>query len=143
MISQLVTLTLAYIQFMSNLGDLSHLQMCINQLPELFAESVTKVENGRVIASGQPALLAQLENARNYALPWKIEVLDVICDDQNRASAVRFTWNSEKIGLFITTAILKFDRNNKIIEINEVYNKFSDITPLSTTSESSILYPKS
>lgn len=124
MLIQLTALTIAYIQFMSNLGDLSNHEICINQLPELFAENVIKVENGKVIAKGHAALLTQLENARNYAFPWHIEVLDLISDDENRASAVRFRWNSEKVGPHITTAILKFNEDGKVFEIDEVYNKF-------------------
>lgn len=53
---------------MSNLGNLSN-RSYLNQLPELFSETITKVENGRVIVRGQTALLKQLENARNYAAP--------------------------------------------------------------------------
>lgn len=66
--SHLIPLTLIYIQFMSNLGNLSN-RSYLNQLPELFSETITKVENGRVIVRGQTALLKQLENARNYAAP--------------------------------------------------------------------------
>ena len=113
---------------MSNVGALLTEQEFVQQLPMLFAQSITKVENGKIIVTGQAALLDQLKNARDYAFPWKIEVLDVVNDDQNRKSMVRFTWNSEKVGMHITAAILKFDENSKIVEINEVYNKFSDIT---------------
>ena len=121
-------MTLDYINFMSNVGALLTEQEFVQQLPMLFAQSITKVENGKIIVTGQAALLDQLKNARDYAFPWKIEVLDVVNDDQNRKSMVRFTWNSEKVGMHITAAILKFDENSKIVEINEVYNKFSDIT---------------
>ena len=65
------------------------------------------------------ALLKQLKQARKYAFPWKMEVLD---------SVVRFTWNSEKVGLYTTMAILKFDESDKIVEINEVYNQYADVT---------------
>lgn len=83
---------------------------------------------GKIIVEGHEELIAQLKNAKNYAFPWTIEVLDALEDKEKRAGVVRFTWNSEKMGLHITTAILKFDEDGKIIQINEVYNKLADVT---------------
>lgn len=121
----LINLTLAYIQFMSQLGDLKDHSLCLNQLPIIFAQSIIKEENGKIIATDQVSLLDQLESARKYAYPWTMEILDIITDNDKNTSVVRFTWNSQKIGRYITTAILRFDENYKIIEINEVYNKFA------------------
>lgn len=128
MLVQLNAMILAYIQFMSMVGNVSNELVCFKEVPVLFSEKVVKIENGKVIAIGHEELLKQLENAIDYAFPWNIEVLDIIEDKEKRTGVVRFTWNSEKVGLHITTAILKFDKENKILEINEVYNKFADLT---------------
>lgn len=128
MFSTLNTLVLAYIQFMAFVGNTPSEQIYIEKMPAIFAECVTKVENGKVIVVGAGELLNQLRNARTYAFPWTVEILDLLVDKENQTAAVRFTWNSDQVGLHITTAILKFDEAGKIVEINEVYNKFSDIT---------------
>lgn len=120
-----LNLALVYMQFMSQLGDLKDHSICINRLPEIFAQNVMKVENGKVIANDQISLREQLENARKYAYPWTIEILNIITDNSNNTSVIQFTWNSQKIGNYITTAILRFDKDWKIIEINEVYNELA------------------
>lgn len=128
MVSKFATLAVAYIQFMSTVGSVSDQSVYVQELPAIFSEHVTKVENGKVIVKGHQELLYQLKTARSFAYPWKMEILDVVADNDNSTAAVRFTWNSEKVGLHITTAILKFNKEDKITEINEVYNKFADIT---------------
>ena len=117
-----------YFQFMSLVGiDLEERQF-LSQLPLIFTEDIIKNENGKTIVAGQEQLITQLRNARNYAFPWTMEITNTVCDTTHKVAAIQFTWNSEKVGLHITTAILKFDEDNKINEIIEVYNKFADIT---------------
>lgn len=125
MLTQLNALVLAYIHFMNMIGNVTDDQVCFSEIPMLFSKNVTKVENGKVIAIGHEELTKQLANAISQASPWRIEVLDLLEDKDKNIGIVRFTWNSKCIGLHITTAILKFDDDNKITEINEVYNKFA------------------
>jgi hypothetical protein len=89
---------------------------------------LVKIENGKYLLEEHIKLTEQLRNAREFAFPWMIKILDVVCDKDQNCSAVRFSWDSEKVGLHITTAILNFDSSSKILEIKEVYNRFADIT---------------
>lgn len=124
----LAVLAMNYINFMSNVGDANSEIDYVTELPAHFSENITKIENGKVIVQGHEKLAEQLKNARKYGAPWSLKVLDVLSDEQNHSAVVRFTWNSKKVGLHITTAILKFDEDNKIQEIAEVYNKHGDVT---------------
>lgn len=113
---------------MSIVGSAPNEQAYLQKAPVLFAENVTKIENGKVIVVGLKSLLEQLKNARDFGFPWDLKVLELLEENEKKQGAIQFTWNSKKVGLHITTAILRFDDNNRIIEINEVYNKFEDIT---------------
>ena len=113
---------------MSSVGEVENEAYYLSQLPKLFDENVVKIENGCTIVRGHDALSKQLANARNYAFPWKIEILDKVFDSEQHSAAIRFTWNSDKVGLHITTVILKFNDTNQVTEIIEVYNKYADVT---------------
>lgn len=121
-------LTLRYITFMSEIGQNEDKALIKQKIQTLFTIHVVKIENGKEILLGQTALEKQLYQAQLFAYPWHMEILDMVCDHAQHTSAVRFSWNSEKVGLHITTAILKFDLESRIFEINEVYNKFADLT---------------
>ncbi|QOL19832.1 hypothetical protein [Candidatus Bodocaedibacter vickermanii] len=124
----LLSLSMRYIDFMGNVGAFSNLEDYESYSSNIFSQDVKKIENGKCILEGRTALIEQLRNARAFAFPWSIKVLDVLCDKEKNCSALRFSWDSEKVGLHITTAILQFDSNGKILEIKEVYNRFADIT---------------
>lgn len=124
----LLLLSMEYINFMSNVGSFSNLEDYESYSSNIFSQMVKKNENGKSILEGRAALIEQLRNARAFAFPWSIKVLDVLCDKEKNCAVVRFSWDSEKVGLHITTAILQFDSNGKILEIKEVYNQFADIT---------------
>ena len=113
---------------MSDVGNLGSGNDYLDSIPTHFSQNIKKIENGKMIVNGQGELAEQLKGARKYAANWSIEVLDVLTDDKKNSAVVRFTWNSEKVGLHITTAILKFDKDNKIEGILEVYNAHGDIT---------------
>jgi hypothetical protein len=100
----------------------------------LFSGSVRKVENGTTIVSSEQELQRQLTNALAFAAPWKIKTEDVIVDESKKIVVVNFSWVSEKIGPHITTVIIKFDKNNKIFELNEVYNTSQGILHPSLSS---------
>lgn len=99
-----------------------------NSQGAVFGEDVSKIENGQQLLSSHNALFKQLTSARRFAFPWKMEVLDVICDPESNKSAVRFSWDSKKVGLHVTSAFLTFNTHDQIVEINEVYNQFAEIT---------------
>jgi len=124
----LTALALKYIAFMTGIGSdvpETDFQHC---LPEIFAENIKKIENGKLIVTGYQELESQLKNAQKFGAPWTLEILDVLVDESKNMAAIRFTWNSLKVGLHITTAILKFDKNHKITEIKEVYSVHGDVT---------------
>lgn len=124
----LIALTMSYIGFMSDVGSTNDINFFQDQVPNIFVADVVKIENGKTILIGRDDLIVQLNNARKYGFPWSMQVLDIVCDEKKNTSAVRFSWDSKKVGPHITTAILKFNQDGKIMEINEVYNQFADIT---------------
>lgn len=127
MSTQIAVLALAYIELMTQLGNPNIEVKLENELPALFSSSIQKIENGTVIVSNERDLKKQLENARAFAAPWNIKTRDIIVDELQKTAAVNFSWTSDKIGSHITTVIIKFDKDNKIFELNEVYNSFQGI----------------
>ncbi len=129
-LSQLTLIAMQYISFMTSVGQIDSQNAEIDKqaMTKLFSEKIRKVENGKIIVEGHEQLLAQLKQAQSYAAPWTMKVLDTLADPENNAAVIRFTWNSDVVGLHITTAILKCDTEGRIYEIAEVYNKHSDIT---------------
>jgi hypothetical protein len=125
---QLKNLALSYISFMRDIGSIYDKRLTLENVLKLFDENVCKIENGISIAQGYRALIEQLKKAITFAFPWRMEILDVICDKEQNIVVIRFSWDSKIIGLHITSVILKFNSKDKIIEINEVYNKFAGIT---------------
>ena len=137
--SQIAALALAYIELMTQLGDPSHQVNLEQALPVLFSESIQKIENGTVIVSNEKDLQKQLTNARAFAAPWKIKTNDVVVNEAQKTAAINFSWTSEKMGPHITTVIIKFDKNDKIYQLNEVYNSTQGIMnpDLSSSKKSS------
>lgn len=125
--TKIAALALAYMELMTQLGNPSIDVNLEKELPALFSASIQKIENGSVIVSNEKELQKQLTNARAFAAPWKIKTKDIIVDESQRIAAINFSWTSDKIGSHITTVIMKFDKNNKIVELNEVYNKTEGI----------------
>lgn len=111
----------AYIDFISALSSWDG-EPVFN---ELFAENVTKIENGKVLLTNLKGLQDQLKNMHKMASPWAIELLDTVNDIDQKASVVRFKWSSENLGHHTTMAILRLNDEGKIVEINEVYNKYA------------------
>jgi hypothetical protein len=132
--SKIADLAVAYVGLMAQLGNPKTEIKLANELPVLFAVSVRKIENGTIIVSSEQELQRQLTNALAFAAPWKIQTQDVIVDELKKSAVVNFSWVSEKIGSHITTVIIKFDKNNKICELNEVYNTSQGILHPSLSS---------
>ncbi len=125
---KLTTTANQYIQFMSTIGSKVPEKTIPSNFTAIFSSDVVKIENGKHITSGYAELESQLLNAQQYGAPWTIKILDILSDEKQHSAVVRFTWDSAKAGLHITTAILKINEEYKIKEILEVYNKHSDIT---------------
>lgn len=122
MATKLAVLALAYVELMSQLGNPKVNPNLQTEIPAMFSESIQKIENGTVIVSNTGELQKQLLNARTFAAPWQIKTQDVVVDEAQKTAAINFAWTSEKIGSHVTTVIIKFDKNDKIYQLNEVYN---------------------
>lgn len=125
--SPIAALALAYMELITQLGDPTTPVNLEKALPVLFTESIQKIENGTLIVSNENELKTQLTNARAFAAPWTIKTNNIIVDEAHKTAAINFSWTSEKIGTHITTVIIKFDKNDKIYELNEVYNQATGI----------------
>lgn len=123
----LKALVLTYSLFIQDLGSNPNAVDFHEKVGTLFSENVIKIENGKRTLEGQQALIEQLSGARKQAYPWTMEILKVVIDVEEKTAVLLFSWTSEKMGHFITSALLKFDENNKICEVNDVYNKFADL----------------
>lgn len=121
-------ISLDYFNFMSEVGNTMAFEQCEETLLALFSEDIVKIENGSKILTGLMQLIEQLKNAQNYGAPWSMKLLDITCDESEQFAVIRFTWDSEKVGMHITAARLTISQDHKISAIDEVYNQFADIT---------------
>lgn len=112
-----------YVDFMSKVGQAEHEETYLPEIPLLFSKNCRKIENGNPLFDKIEDLQKQLRTAREYVGMWNITLLDLLSCPNDQACVVRFSWKLDKIEMHITTAILRFDSEMKIIEINETFNR--------------------
>lgn len=114
------SLAQSYIGFMSRVGAGEE----PSNLDAIFTSQVKKIENGKVLSSNISGLYDQLKSAQEIASPWDMNVLDILHDDENKTSVIRFTWRSDKLPNTYTTMVILREDGGKISEINEVYSQY-------------------
>lgn len=94
------------------------------RLPQVVTSKCQKIMNGKTATTDIVQLQFQLKDVINMAGAFTIDLLDTIPSPQDSASVVRYVLNSTYKGKFTTIAILRFNEDGLITEINEVYNRF-------------------
>ena len=112
-----------YIDFLKLVGN-SDVKTYANQMPTLCASDVKKIMNGKTAVTTRDNLVTQLGEVRDMVGTWTIENLDTVVSPADHSCIVRYVLKTAKDGSYITLAILRYDHEGMITEINEVYNKF-------------------
>lgn len=97
-----------------------------DELPKIVTNNCHKVINGKTMTTDIVQLKFQLEELINMAGVFTVEALDVLPSPQDSASVVRYILSSTYKGKYTTIAILHFNEDGVITEINEVNNRFED-----------------
>ncbi|MBY0461889.1 MAG: hypothetical protein K2Q34_01750 [Alphaproteobacteria bacterium] len=127
-------LGLRYVKFVDAVSSLEE-DAIRGQISTLFAEKISKVENGNELLStaypSQEALLRQLMGAKESFGKWKLreKSFRFAPSPETRMTVVYFIGDSETGHSFNTSAFLTFDIEDKITKISEAF------APLSGPSE--------
>ncbi len=109
---------------MLNLAGKSDQTMYQKALPIVMSPQCQKIINGKLAVSNIKQLDSQLQDVHKMAGNWDIQPLDVIASSTDKTCVIRYILNSKSKGHFTTIAILRFDDNGRIKEINEVWNTY-------------------
>ncbi|MBY0281392.1 MAG: hypothetical protein K2W94_04460 [Alphaproteobacteria bacterium] len=122
-------LGLRYVRFVDQVSSLDEADIK-DQISILFAERISKIENGGELLSAdypsQQALLMQLMNAKTSFGKWKLreKSFRFIPSAEIRTTVVYFVGGSENGLSFNTSATLVFDIDDRITEISEAFAPF-------------------
>lgn len=90
---------------------------------ELFSPTVKKIINSKLVCDNRDQLISQMQQVKDTFGIKKIEQLELIHDEVNFVSVIRFeiTWNDDTTESIIS--IIKGDGTGLITEINEVFGE--------------------
>ncbi len=92
----------------------------------LLAPDCKKVLNGKVYTKTRDDFISDLLEVNRTQGCWTVKPVDIISSPKNKSVTLRLMIDMEKLGPFTAIVICRFDANNLISEINEVFNKVED-----------------
>lgn len=116
-------LTQAAERYIATLKSLSNPLNSTDAITALCHQDCRKVRNGKVLFEGTAFFAAQLEGGRQWLGKWTIPSHEVHISTNYRTAIVKYELSTEKEGDLLVIALLHFDSNHLIQEINEVHNK--------------------
>lgn len=93
------------------------------EISSLFHPQFTKTANGQILVSGAYSLGAQINQCREDAGCWTIDINEVIASHDNKTCVIHYKINTKKAGSFEVIALLKSNTGKTIESIHEVYYK--------------------
>lgn len=93
------------------------------EILSLCAKGCRKIRNGKLLFEGREFFAAQLNAGKGWLGIWSIDADEVLIAKDERSAIIRYELSTEKEGDLIIIAILYFDSNYMISEINEVHNR--------------------
>lgn len=112
-----------YLNFLNTVGQ-SDNSKANKQLPLVIAPRCQKIINGKIVAKDTDQLKIQLQDVHKMVGTWTIESLDTIASPLDQACVVRYVLKSSQKGNYTTMAILRYDEQGRVKEINEIWNMF-------------------
>ncbi|MFA6915040.1 MAG: hypothetical protein WC222_01460 [Parachlamydiales bacterium] len=114
-----------YIETLNRIGT-SQTDYQSNDIEPLCSINCKKIRNGKVLFEGKDLFAAQLDAGKEWLGTWAIDVQEVLTSTDNRTAVIRYELATEKEDHLVIIAILRFDSNYLISEINEVHNKLEE-----------------
>lgn len=114
-----------YIETLNKIGA-SQTDYRSKDIEPLCSVNCKKIRNGKVLFEGKDFFVAQLDAGKEWLGSWTIDVQEVLILTDNRAAVIRYELATEKEDHLVIIAILRFDSNYLITEINEVHNKLEE-----------------
>ena len=111
-----------YIETLNQIGA-SQTDYQPKDIEPLCSVNCKKIRNGKVLFEGKDLFAAQLNAGKEWLGTWTINVQEILISTDSRAAVIRYELATEKEDHLVIIAILRFDPNYLISEINEVHNK--------------------
>jgi len=121
----LIKATNHYIETLNQIGA-SQTDYQSKDIEPLCSVNCKKIRNGKVLFEGKDFFAAQLDAGKEWLGTWKIDVKEILISTGSRAAVIRYELATEKEDHLVIIAILRFDSNYLISEINEVHNKLEE-----------------
>ncbi len=110
----------SYIHFLKNVVS-SDAKNVTDIIAEHTTSNVKKIVNNETVCENVEGLSEQLISVREMAGRIDINLVNFCNDLENNKCSVRYMLDSELAGNFSTLAIVTYDDNKKIVEIDEIY----------------------
>lgn len=94
------------------------------EVESLFAPSCKKIVNGEVWYESRDDFLPQLLSTGKAAGLWNIQNLAIIPGIDGKTVVIHFIAPTENIGIWNAITILRCNEQQKIIEIDEIFNSY-------------------
>ena len=114
-----------YIETLNQIGA-SQTDWQSKDIEPLCSINCKKIRNGKVLFEGKDLFTAQLDAGKEWLGTWVIDVQEVLISTDDRSAVIRYELATEKKDHLVIIAILHFDSNYLINEINEVHNKLEE-----------------
>lgn len=111
-----------YIETLNQIGA-SQTDYQSKDIEPLCSVNCKKIRNGKVLFEGKDLFATQLDAGKEWLGTWTIDAQEILISTDNRAAIIRYELTTEKEDRLAIIAILRFDSNYLISEINEVHNK--------------------
>ncbi len=109
-----------YIDVLNEIGDVT-IEEINNIGNKYIADNAVKIINGEQACTSGKDVIVQLTEVRSVAGKCQFTLLNNLKANTEKACALRYQLDSEKAGNFQTIAIVRFNDDMQIIEIDEIY----------------------
>jgi hypothetical protein len=111
--------TYLYIDFINHMGEGS---VDALERAAICAPECQKIFNGKLEARNRDEFVAELLSIKKNAGGWKVRPVDILVS--GRTSVIRLILTIENTGIFTAMVILRWSPAHRVIEINEVFNRY-------------------
>lgn len=115
----LINLSNKYVEYLNTVGaSLEAIKTSVHP----FALNCSKVINGTLVVTNAEQFKEQLWQVREPAGRWQVELIECLPCADNKTAVVRYDIVAENAGGFHVIAILRYNQNGLLEEVNEVYH---------------------
>jgi hypothetical protein len=111
-----------YVELLNKIGA-SNNHSQAEEMVTLCIKECKKIRNGQLLFARRDCFANQLNSAKEWLGHWSIDVQEILIAADKHSAIIRYHLDTVKEGALAVIAILHFDSENMICEINEVHNR--------------------